>query len=118
MFTVPQVGAVPAPTQKLSHALGGPAAPSRHMPAVSAVPGPLPLPSGQGLNGTNALSVQDDTGKDFMEINDEHIENLTDSLREHTLLEDSSSNRDEGSMEIDTACPGQLIDIVSKHKVG
>ena len=57
-----------------------------------------------------------------MEINDEHIENLTDSLREHTLLEDSSSNRDEGSMEIDTACPGQLIDIVhlddSKHKVG
>ena len=40
---VPRVGAVATPTQRLSHALGDPAAPSRHIPAVSAVPDPLPL---------------------------------------------------------------------------
>jgi len=42
--------------------------------------------------------------------------------RSSTLLEDSSSNRDDRSMEIDNACPGQFIDIGhlddSEHKVG
>jgi len=74
VLVVPVVGAVAAPTQRLSHALGDPVAPSRHMPAVSTVPGPQPLPPGQGLSGTTALSIQGDTSKDVMEIHDEHIE--------------------------------------------
>jgi len=41
--------------------------------------------------------------------------------RSSTLLEDSSSNRDDGSMEIDNTFPGQFIDIGhlddKEHKV-
>ena len=122
VLVVPRVGIVAAPTQRLSYALGDPAAPSRHMPAVSAVPGPLPLPCGQGLSGTSTLSIQGDTSKNFMEINEEPIENLTDCLIDNELLEDFSSNRDDRLMEIDNTCLGQLIDIVhldaSEHKVG
>jgi len=120
VFVVPEIGVVPAPIQRLSHTLGGPAALSRHMTAVYAVPGPVALPSGQGLSGSKAL-VQGETGEDVMEINEEHIETLTDSLRDNALLKDSSSNRDDGSIEIDHTCLWQLIDIVhlndSEHKV-
>jgi len=103
VFVVPEIGVVPAPIQRLSHILGGPAALSRHMTAVYAVPGPVALPSGQGLSGSKAL-VQGETGEDVMEINEEHIETLTDSLRDNALLKDSSSNRDDGSIEIDHTC--------------
>jgi len=65
-FVVPQVGDVPAPIQRLSHALGGPAVPSRHMTAVYVVPVPLALPSGQGLSGSKSLSVQGVTSKDVI----------------------------------------------------
>ena len=41
MFVVPSVCAVPAPSHRLNHALGGPTANSRHMSAVFAVPNPL-----------------------------------------------------------------------------
>jgi len=57
-----------------------------------------------------------------MEIEEEHIKNLTDSLRDYALLEDSLSNMGDGSMEIDNACLEQLIDILqldeSEEKVG
>jgi len=117
VLVVPVVGAVATPTQRRRHALGDPVPTSRHMPVVSPVPGPLPLPPGKGLSGTTALAIKGDTSKDVMEIHNEH-----DFLRDIELLEDSSSNRDDRSMEIDNACLGQLIDIVhlddSQHKVG
>ena len=113
-----QVGAVPAPTQRLSHALGGPAAPSRHIAGVSSVTAPVAWPSGQGMSGTTTLSAQGDTGKDVMEIDEKHIENLADGLRDNVLLRD----RDDGSMEMDNACFGQSMESVnlddSEHKVG
>jgi len=46
--------ATPAPTQSLVHVLGGSAAPSRHMPAVSAAIATLAKSPGQGLIGTKA----------------------------------------------------------------
>jgi len=95
---VPQVGTVTTPTQQLSHVLGDPSSPFRHIPAVSTVPDPLPLPPGQGLSGTTGLSIQGDTSKDVMEIHEEHIEILVDNLRANESLEDSSSNRDDRSM--------------------
>jgi hypothetical protein len=43
VFGAPRDGAVPAPSQRLNHALGGPAVTvnSRHMSPVFTVPGPL-----------------------------------------------------------------------------
>jgi len=56
-----------------------------------------------------------------MKIDEEHIENLTDGKGDNAVPEDSSSDRGDGSMEIDNACLAQLIDIVrlddSEHKV-
>jgi len=46
VFVVPRVCAVPPPTQRLSHALGGPADPSRHMSVASSVTTPLAKPTG------------------------------------------------------------------------
>jgi len=56
-----------------------------------------------------------------MKIDEEHIENLTDGQRDNAVLENSLSDRGDGSMEIDNACLAQLIDVVrlgdSEHKV-
>jgi len=79
-LVVSGVATAPAPTQRLSHALGGYAAPSRHTPAVSAATAPLAKSPGQGLCGPNALSTPGDKGKDAMEIHEANIGNLTDGL--------------------------------------
>ena len=50
VFVVPRVGAV-APTQRLNNALGGLAAPSRHMSVASPVTAPLAKSSGHGRGG-------------------------------------------------------------------
>jgi len=50
-FVVTRVGDVPAPAQRLSHALGGPAAPSRNMSVVATVTTLLTKSSGHGLGG-------------------------------------------------------------------
>ena len=69
---VTPVATVPAPTQRLRHALEGPAAPSRHMTVVSSATGPLPdLESlGHGLSSNKVSSPQRDKGKDAMETDD------------------------------------------------
>jgi len=64
----------------LSHELEGPAAPSRHMPAVFAVPGPLPQSPGHGLSCSKACSPQGARGKDAMETDDAFCTNLSDGL--------------------------------------
>jgi len=76
VFVVPRVGTVPAPTQRLSHALGGPAAPSRHMSAVSAVTAPLAKSCGHGLSGNQSPSPQGTKGKEAMEIDDNDLGHL------------------------------------------
>ena len=77
---VSRVATAPAPTQRLSHELEGPAAPSRHMPAVFAVPGPLPQSPGHGLSCSKACSPQGARGKDAMETDDAFCTNLSDGL--------------------------------------
>jgi len=59
-----------AGTQRLRHALGDPAAPSTHIPAVSAVTALLPKSPGYGLNCNKVLSPQRDKDKDVMETDD------------------------------------------------
>ena len=61
-----RLATAPAPTQRLSHALGGPANPSRHMSAVSAVTGPLPKSPEHGFGGNNVSAPQLDKGKGVM----------------------------------------------------
>jgi len=97
VVVAPRVGTVPAPTQRLSHAFGGPADPSRHMSVASSVTTRLAKSRGHGLGGNKSLSPQggvSDTpasltlgpeigtpiahsatggqGKDVMEIDDVH----------------------------------------------
>ena len=50
----PRVNDVAAPTQRLSHALGGPTAPSRHMSVASSVTTPLAKSSSHELVATNS----------------------------------------------------------------
>ena len=56
VFVVPRVRAVPPPTQRLSHALGGPASPSRNMSVVAPVTDPLAKSSGYRLGGNKTPS--------------------------------------------------------------
>ena len=67
-----QPATVPVPTQRLRHELEGPAAPLRHMTAVSAATAPLPDSEslGHGLSGNKVPSPQRDNGKDTMETDD------------------------------------------------
>jgi len=58
---------VTPPTQQLSHALGDPADPSRHMSVPSPVTTPLAQSSGHGLSGNKSPSPQGDKGKEPME---------------------------------------------------
>jgi len=91
-----RVATAPAPTQSLSHALGGPVAPSRHMPAVFDVLGPLPKSPGHGLSGNKVPSPQRDKHTDAMEI---HEVNAVRCLGQPTpvLIEMSSPRGGEGS---------------------
>jgi len=80
VFGASRHGAVPAPSQRLNHAFGGPTANSRHISGVFTVPGPLAWPSGQGLcddlvsssgyglGGTRTKSLLCDKGKEDMDI--------------------------------------------------
>jgi len=83
-------------TQRLSHALGGPATPSRHMSAVSAVTGPLPKSPGHGLSGNKVPSPHRDKDKNAMETDDA---NTVCCLEQPTtvLIEMSSPRGGEGS---------------------
>ena len=71
MFVVPRVvGAVSAPTRRLSHALRGPTAPSRHITAVSVVTSPLAQSPSHELSGNKGSSPHGDKGKIALEIDD------------------------------------------------
>ena len=188
---VPRVRAVPVPTQRLSHALGGTAAPSSmHMSVVAPVTALLAKSSDHELSGNKPPSPQGAKGTEAMEIDDNDLRHLLYGLEQNdidnylphssivrddhnlasegdemqedwphssanpsvssgagggrtltgrggldgtpaaepggqaprSLIEDSSRNRHDGSMEIDNACPGQFIDIGhlddSEHKAG
>jgi len=80
VFVVPRVDAVPAPTQQLSHALGGPAAPSRNMSVVAPVTAPLAKSSGHGLGGNKSPSPQGTKGKAAMGIDNNDLGHLSYSL--------------------------------------
>ena len=78
MFVVPRiVGAVSAPTRRLSHALGGPTAPSRHITAVSAVTAPLAQSPSHGLSGNKGYSPHGDKRKEAVEIDDNDFGHLS-----------------------------------------
>ena len=69
------------------------------MPVVSAVTGPVPKSPGHGHSGTTALSSDVDKCKHVMEIDEEHIDNLTDGLRDNTVLEDRMKMDDDGACQ-------------------
>ena len=79
-FVVTRVGDVPAPAQRLSHALGGPAAPSRNMSVVAPVTAPLAKSSGHGLGGNKSPSPQGTKGKAAMGIDNNDLGHLSYSL--------------------------------------
>ena len=68
---------VAVPTQRLSHAFGGPATPSSHMSVVSVVIVDLPKTPGHRLSGNNDPSPHGDTGKETMEIDDNDLGHLS-----------------------------------------
>ena len=72
-FVVPRVGAIPVPTQRLSHALGGPDTPLRNMSVFEPVTAPLAKSSGHRLGGNKSLSPQGAKGKEAMEIGDNDL---------------------------------------------
>ena len=80
VFMVPQVRTVPAPTQRLNHALGGPASPSRNTSVVVPVTTPLAKSSGHGLGTNKSPSPQGANGKEAMEIDDNDLEHLSYGL--------------------------------------
>ena len=80
VFVVPRIRTVPAPTQRLSHALGGTAAPSRNMSVVAPVTAPLAKSSGHGLGDNRPPSPQGAKGKEAMEIDDNDLGHLSYGL--------------------------------------
>jgi len=82
VFVVPRVNDVAAPTQRLSHALGGSAAPSRNMSVVAPVTAPLAQSSGHGLGGNKPPSPQGAKGKDVMEIDNNDLGHLLYGLEQ------------------------------------
>jgi len=64
VVVLPRVATVPAPTQRISHALGGPAPPSRHMSVVSSVTTPLTKSFGHGRGGNRSPSGSPQGAKD------------------------------------------------------
>ena len=80
VFVVPRVRTVPAPTQRLSHALGGTAAPSRNVSVPSPVTAFLTKASGHGRGGNKSPSPQGAKGKEAMEIDDNDLGHLSYGL--------------------------------------
>ena len=87
---VPRVRAVPAPTQQLSHALAGTAAPSRHMSVVAPVTAPLANSSGHGLSGKKSFSPQGAKGKEATEIDNNDLGHLSYGLEQNNIDDDLS----------------------------
>jgi len=105
VFVVPRVGAVPAPTQRLSHALGGPAPPSRHMSVSAPVTAPLAKSSGHGRGSIKSSSPQGAKGKEAMEIDDNdlghmsyglELDNIEDDLPHSTIVREDHDLVSEG----------------------
>jgi len=88
VFVVPRVCVVPSPSQRLSHALRGPADPSRHMSVASSVTTPLAQSSGHKLGGNTPPSPQGAKGKKAMEIDDNDLGNLSYGLEQDDTDDD------------------------------
>ena len=93
VFGVPRVYAVPPPTQRLSHALGGLADPSRHMSVVSSVTTPLEKSSGQGRGDNRSPSPQGTKGKEAMEVDDNGLGHLPYGLELDNVADDLPHSR-------------------------
>jgi len=105
VFMVPQVRTVPAPTQRLNHALGGPASPSRNTSVVVPVTTHLAKSSGHGLGANKSPSTQGAKGEEPMEIDDNDLEHLSygleldefdDDLTHSTMVRDNHDLVSEG----------------------
>jgi len=90
-LVVSQVATALALTQILRQALGGPATPSRHMTAVTAVIAPLAKSLGHRLSGDKATSPQGAKDKEAMEIDDNDFRHLSYGL-ELDYIEDDQPN--------------------------
>jgi len=88
VFGVPRVYAVPPPTQQLSHALGGTAAPSRNMSVVAPVTALLAKSSDHELSGNKSSSPQGAKGKKAMEIEDNDFGHLSNGLEQDNIDND------------------------------
>ena len=117
VFVVPRGNDVTSPTQRLSHALGGPAARSRHMSVVAPVSAPLAQSSGHGLGVNKSPSSQGAKGKEAMEIDDNdlghlsyglELDNIDDDLPNSTIVRDDHDLASEGD-EIRRTCRTVLL---------
>jgi len=88
VFVVPRIRTVPAPTQRLSHALGGTAAPSRNISVVAPVTAPLAKSSGHGLDGNKSPSPHGAKSKEAMEIDDNDLGHLSYCLEQDDIHDD------------------------------
>jgi len=121
---VPRVNDVAAPTQGLSHAPRGPAAPTRNMSVVGSMTVPLAKSSGHELSGTKSPSPQCVKGKEAMEIDGNFlgqaiVSGVSDTSASLTLEQEfgthivPSATRNQGkdAMDIDdvnaASCVGQ-----------
>jgi len=80
LIVVSRIGTISASTQRLSHALGGPAAPLWHMTAVSTVTTSLAKSFVHGLSGNTSPSPQGAKGMGAMEIDDNYLGHLSYGL--------------------------------------
>jgi len=120
VFVVPRVNDVGAPTQRLSHALGGSAARSRNMSVVSPVTAPLAQSSGHRLGGNKSPSSQGAKGKEAMEIDDNDLGHLSYSLEQDDIDDDlphSTFVSDEHDLQVvDTLVPAPKRKQIRKNK--
>ena len=105
VFVVPRVTAVAAPTQRLSHALGGPADPLRLMSVASPLTVPLAKSSDHGRVGNTTPCPQGAKGKEVMEIDRNdlghlshglELDDIDDDLPHSTIVRDDHDLLSEG----------------------
>jgi len=84
-LVVSRVSTVLALTQSLNHVLGGPAAPSRHMSAVSVAIAPLEKSHCHGVSDNKPLSPQGAKGNEAIEIDDNDLVTCRTALN-YTIL--------------------------------
>ena len=99
VFVAPRVCAVPPPTQRLSHALGSPADPSRHTSVASSVTTPLAKPTGHGRGVNKSPCPQGAKGKEAMEIDNNDLGHLSYGLE----LDDSEEELPSSTIVRDVA---------------